>query len=314
MEWINYHHLLYFWLVAREGSLARAGAELRLAQSTISKQIHQLETMLGHALFAKNGRRLVLTESGRVVFRYADEIFGLGREMLDTLRDRPVGKPLRVTVGVADVVPKFVAEHVLAPALKLPGAIRLVCREDKPERLLADLALHELDIILTDAPVSPHLKIRAFNRLLGGSDIAFFARPDLASKYRRKFPASLDGCPMLVPIENTVMRRSLDQWFESQGIRPTIIGEFEDSALLNVFGFRGSGVFPAASVITKEIETHYQVSSIGRISGLRENLYAVTVERRIKHPAVALICEAAEQWFSASTQAKRRPVNRAILP
>jgi LysR family transcriptional regulator, transcriptional activator of nhaA len=297
MEWINYHHLLYFWLVAREGSLARASGELRLAQSTVSKQIHQLETTLGNALFAKSGRRLVLTESGRVVFRYAEEIFGLGREMVDTLKDRPVGKPLRVTVGVADIVPKLVAEHVLAPALKLSERVRLICREDKPDRLLADLALHELDVILTDAPPSPQVKVRAFSHLLGASEIAFFGRPELASKYRRDFPSSLNGAPVLLPTENTVMRRSLEQWFESRGIRPDIVGEFEDSALLNVFGLRGAGLFPAASVISRELETQYKVRPVGTVSGVQERLYAVTVERRIKHPAVAAICDAAERWF-----------------
>jgi LysR family transcriptional regulator, transcriptional activator of nhaA len=299
MEWINYHHLLYFWLVAREGSLARASSELRLAQSTVSKQVHQLENLLGHALFSKKGRRLVLTESGRVVFRYADEIFSLGREMLDTLRDRPVGKPKRITVGVADVVPKLVAEHVLAVVLNLEEPLRLTCREDKPERMLASLALHELDVILTDAPASPHVNVRAFNHLLGSSEIAFFGSQKLASKYRRNFPASLNGAPVLLPTENTVMRRSLEQWFESQDIRPVIVGEFEDSALLKVFGFRGVGLFPAASVISKEIELQYHVRSIGKISGVSECLYAVTVERRIKNPAVAAICRSAETWFES---------------
>lgn len=294
MEWINYHHLLYFWLVAREGSLAGASAELRLAQSTVSKQIHQFEQVLGHALFAKSGRRLVLTEIGRLVFRYADEIFGLGREMLDVLRDRPVGKPLRVNVGIADVVPKVVAERVLAPAMKLVGGVRLVCREDKPERLLADLALHELDVILTDAPASPNVRVRAFNHLLGESAIAFFGREDLARKYRRGFPASLNGAPVLLPTENTVLRRSLDQWLDAKGLRPDVVGEFEDSALLKVFGMRGTGVFPAAAVVAAEVETQYGVRLIGRVPDVRECLYAVTVERRIRHPAVAAICEAAK--------------------
>jgi LysR family transcriptional activator of nhaA len=293
MEWLNYHHLLYFWLVAREGSLARASAELHLAQSTISKQIHLCERVLGHALFTKSGRRLVLTESGRVVFRYADEIFGLGREMLDTLRDRPVGRPLRVTVGIAGVVPKLIAERVLAAALQLTEPVRLVCREDKPDRLLADLAFHELDVILTDAPASPNVKVRAFNHLLGESEIAFFGRSNLANKYRRNFPASLHGAPMLLPTEDTVLRRSLEQWFEAQGVRPNVVGEFEDSALLKVFGLRGAGLFPAASVIAKEVEAQYKVRSIGTVPDVRERLYAVTVERRIKHPAVVAICETA---------------------
>jgi LysR family transcriptional regulator, transcriptional activator of nhaA len=306
MEWINYHHLLYFWLVAREGSLARASSELRLAQSTVSKQIHQLEALLGHTLFSKKGRRLALTESGGVVFRYADEIFGLGREMLDTLRDRPVGKPIRITVGVADVVPKLVAEHVLAAVLKLEDPVRLTCKEDKPDRLLADLAMHDLDAILTDAPANPHAKIRAFNHLLGESEIAFFGRRELAVKYRRNFPASLNGAPMLLPTENTMMRRSLEQWFESHDIRPVVIGECEDSALLKAFAYRGIGIVPAASIITKEIEAQYRLQSIGMASGVTERLYVVTVERRIKHPAVAAICREAEKWFGSSMSGTKR--------
>jgi LysR family transcriptional activator of nhaA len=293
MEWVNYHHLLYFWLVAREGSLGRASAELRLAQSTVSKQIHLFEDAIGHALFAKSGRRLVLTESGRVVFRYAEEIFSLGREMLDTLADRPVGRPLRVTVGLADVVPKVLVERVLEPALHLGIPVRLVCREDKPERLLVDLASHELDVILTDAPSSAHVKVRTFNHLLGESDITFFGRAELAAKYRRGFPASLDGAPTLLPTENTVLRRSLEQWFEATGVRPNVVGEFEDSALLKTFGLQGAGVFAAPSILAQEVERQYQVRAIGRVAEIRERLYAVTVERRIKHPAVVAICDAA---------------------
>ena len=293
MEWVNYHHLLYFWRVAREGSLAQASSELRLAQSTVSKQIHQFEEVLGHKLFTKSGRRLVLTESGRVVFRYADEIFGLGREMLDNLRDRPVGKPLRVTVGIADVVPKLVAERVLAPALALAEPVRLVCREDSPDRLLAELALHELDVILTDAPANPNVKVRAFNHLLGESEIGLFGHPNMARKYRRGFPGSLAGAPMLLPTEDTMLRRSLDQWLDAAGVRPNVIGEFEDSALLKAFGSRGVGVFPASMAVATEVEEQYQVEAIGKASNVRERLYAVTVERRIKHPAVVAICETA---------------------
>jgi LysR family transcriptional activator of nhaA len=294
MEWVNYHHLLYFWLVAREGSLAAASAELRLAQSTISKQIHQFEDVLGHALFTKRGRQLVLTESGRIVFRYADEIFGLGREMLDTLRDRPVGRPLVVTVGIADVVPKLLAERVLATALALAEPVRLVCRENKPDRLLADLALHELDMILTDSPASPEVKVRAFNHLLGETEIGLFGGKDLIAKYRPGFPESLSGAPMLLPTENTVLRRLLDHWFDSSGIRPNVVGEFEDSALLKVFGLRGAGVFPAPMAVAKEVEQQYRVKFIGKVPNVRERLYAVTVERRIKHPAVIAICETAK--------------------
>lgn len=293
MDWMNYHHLLYFWLVAREGSLARASAELRLAQSTVSKQVHLFEGMLGHRLFAKDGRKLALTDSGRVVFRYAEEIFGLGREMMDTLRDRPVGRPMIVTVGVADVVPKLIAERVLAPALDPAGMVRLICREDKPDRLLAELALHELDVVLSDSPASPSVRVRAFSHQLGESEVGFFGRSDLARKYCRGFPASLDGAPLLLPTENTVLRKSLDQWFESEGLRPRIVGEFEDSALLKVFGLRGAGIFPASLVISDDVQAQYKARFIGAAPGIKERLYAVTVDRRIKHPAVVAICEAA---------------------
>lgn len=293
MEWVNYHHLLYFWLVAREGSLSGASVELRLAQSTISKQIHQLEDALGHPLFTKSGRHLVLTESGRIVFRFADEIFSIGREMLDTLRDRPIGRPLRLTVGIADVVPKLITERVLSSILNLPEPVRLVCKEGKSDRLLADLALHELDLILTDAPASPSVKVRAFNHLLGESEIAFFGRGDLAKKYRRGFPSSLQGAPVLLPTENTVFRLSLEQWFNAEGIHPIIVGEFEDSALLKVFGLHGAGLFPAPLVIAKEIEIQYKARLVGKVPNVRERLYAVTVDRRIKHPAVLAICETA---------------------
>jgi LysR family transcriptional activator of nhaA len=293
MEWVNYHHLLYFWLVAREGGLAQASAELRLAQSTVSKQIHQFEDVLGHKLFAKSGRQLVLTESGRVVFRYADEIFALGREMIDTLKGRPVGKPLRVAVGIADVVPKLLAERVLASALALPEPVRLVCREDASDRLLAELALHELDVILTDAPANPSVKVRAFSHLLGESEIGFFGRMDLASKYRKRFPTSLNGAPLLLPTEDTMLRRAIEQWFDSNGVRPNVVGEFEDSALLKVFGLRGVGVFPSPMAVAREVEEQYKVKLIGKASTILERLYAVTVERRIKHPAVVAICDAA---------------------
>lgn len=294
MEWLNYHHLQYFWAVAREGSLARASVELRLAPSTLSKQIHQLEGAFGHPLFTKRGRKLVLTDSGRVVYQYAEAIFGLGRELLDTMSGRPVGKPLRVTVGVADVVPKLVAERVLAPALQLAGPVRLVCREGKPERLLASLALHELDVILTDAPANPSSTVRAYSHLLGATRLAFFGNRELAAKYRAGFPRSLHQAPLLLPTENTVMRRTLDQWFEAQEIQPTIVGEFEDSALLSVFGQRGLGLFPAASIIAKEVKSDYHVRLVGEVPDVREQLYAVTVERRIKHPVVAVICDAAK--------------------
>jgi LysR family transcriptional regulator, transcriptional activator of nhaA len=298
MDWLNYHHLLYFWTVAHEGGLARASEELSLAPSTVSGQIHLFEKRLGHKLFTKSGRRLVLTESGRIVYRYAEEIFGLGREMQDTLHDRPVGRPLCVTIGVADVMPKLVAQRLLEPALQPLGQVRLICKEGKPDRLLADLAVYDLDMVLTDSPGGPGGRIRAFNHLLGGSGISFFGRKDLATRAKRKFPLSLHGAPILLPTENTMLRRSLEQWFEATGIRPLVVGEFEDSALLSVFGQRGVGLFPAPTVIAQAIEDQYRVLRLGEVPDVRENFYAVTVERRIEHPAIATICREAKGTLS----------------
>ena len=301
MEWVNYHHLLYFWLVAREGGLARACAELRLAQSTVSKQIHQFEDALGHALFTKSGRRLELTESGRVVFRYADEIFGLGREMLDTLKDRPVGRPITVTIGIADVLPKSVSERLLAPAFQLPEGVRMVCREGEPRRLLADLALHDLDMVLADAPATPDVKVRGFNHLLGSSGVHFFATQELVRGSRAKFPAVLGELPLLLPTENSALRRRLDQWFDGIGLRPQVVAEFEDSALLEAFGARGVGAFPAATVVGGELRRHHGLRPIGEVPGVTDSYYAITVERRIRHPAVSAICERARGVLSGRT-------------
>lgn len=295
MEWLNYHHLLYFWLVASEGGLAPASTRLRLAQSTVSGQIRALEVSLGEKLFTKSGRRLVLTEIGRVVYRYAEEIFSVGRELQDALKGRPMGRPLRLVVGIADVVPKLVARRLLAPALKLSETVRMTCREDKPDRLLADLAVHDLDVVIADAPVPPSVRVRAFNHLLGECGVDFYATARLAAAHRRGFPKSLEGAPVLLPTENTTLRRSLEQWFASRGIRPNIVAEFEDSALLKVFGQTGTGIFPAHSIIADEVQRQYQVRLIGRADKVRERFYAISVERRLNHPAVIAITEEARQ-------------------
>jgi LysR family transcriptional regulator, transcriptional activator of nhaA len=295
MEWLNYHHLLYFWLVAREGSLASASRELRLAQSTVSGQIRSLEQVLGEKLFARAGRRLVLTEIGRVAYRYADEIFTMGRELQDAIKGRPVGRPLRLVVGIADVVPKLVAQRLLEPALKLSEPVHLVCHEDKPDQLLAKLAVHSLDVVIADAPVGPSVRIRAFNHLLGECDVVFFATAKLAARYRPGFPESLDGAPVILPTENTTLRRSLDQWFATHGVRPRVMGEFEDNALLKVFGQSGMGLFPASSVIADEVRRQYRVRPIGKLDGVRERFYAISVDRKLKHAAVIAISQEARQ-------------------
>jgi LysR family transcriptional activator of nhaA len=295
MEWLNYHHLLYFYVVAREGTIAKACEVLRLTQPTISAQLKSLEDALGEKLFERSGRTLALTETGQVVFAYAQEIFGLGRELQDTLKGRPTGKPLKLRVGIADVVPKLIAYRLLEPALRVTGNVQLVCSEDHAERLVEQLAGHELDLVLTDSPVVVKGRSsKVFHHFLGTSSVSFFASKLVAGRLRGEFPRCLHGQPMLVPGENGVLRRQLDRWMDTHAITPRIVGEFADSALMKVFGERGEGVFPGPSLIEKEIRDHYDVVVLGRVDELRERYYALSAERRIKHPAVQAISEAAK--------------------
>jgi len=299
MEWLNYHHLLYFWTVVRAGSMTRAAAELHLGQPTISAQIHTLEEALGERLFTRAGRGLALTDIGRVVFRYADDSFSLGRELLDAVKDRPTGRPIRFQVGIADVIPKLIAYRLLRPALELSEPMRLVCHDDKPDRLLAALAMHDLDLVLTDAPLGSTHRVKAFNHLLGECGLTFFGTARLARAHRRGFPRSLDGGPVLLPTSNTTLRRTLDHWFDSEGIRPIVVGEWEDSALLNAFGAAGVGMFAAPDAVEKDIRREYGVEVIGRIGSVLERFYAISVERKLKHPAVVAVVDAGrERVFS----------------
>jgi LysR family transcriptional activator of nhaA len=293
MEWLNYHHLLYFWVVAREGSIAKACKKLHLSQPTISGQMRSLEKSLKGALFKRSGRNLILTEIGQTVYRYADEIFTLGRELQETLKNRPTGRPVRMLVGVTDAIAKLVVHRLLEPVFKLPDDIHVLCRDGEPDQLLAQLALHEIDIVLSDLPANPNLKIRAFNHLLGECGITFFGTPDLAKKYQPGFPESLNGAPFLAPTEDTSLRRTLDEWFDSTGIRPQIRCEFSDSALLKAFGHFGDGLFAAPSVIEDDICRMYRVQVIGREDTLRERFYAISVEKRLRHPAVIAVLESA---------------------
>jgi len=293
MDWLNYHHLLYFWTVAREGGVSKAAAKLRLSQPTISAQVRLLEDSLGEPLFQRQGRALVLTDVGRVVFRYADEIFGIGRELIETLRGRPAGRPLQLTVGVANAVPKLVAYRLLRPAMQSGDAVRVVCREDNAEQLVAHLATHTLDVVIADTPAPPHVRVKVFSHALGDSEIAFFAPPPLAATLRRRFPKSLDGAPVLLPTTNTALRRDLDAWFERQGIKPRVVAEFEDSALMKVFGQSGGFAFPAPAAIERDVRRFYEVGLVGRTAGVRERYYAISAERRLKHPAVLAITGAA---------------------
>jgi LysR family transcriptional regulator, transcriptional activator of nhaA len=293
LEWLNYHHLFYFWVVAREGSIAAATKTLNLTQPTISAQLKLLEESLGEKLFEKAGRGLELTEAGRITKRYADEIFALGRELRDTLRDRPTGRPLRVTVGIADVVPKLVAYRILRPAFEAGKDVTVVCREASSETLLTLLGQHEVDLVLTDAP-APGIS-RAFNHFLGESGTTFFAAPALANSAKEQFPRSLGDAPLLLPGAGTQLRRGLEQWFDANGIEPRRAGEFDDLALMIAFGRGGTGIFPASTSIEHEIESQYGVRIVGRLPEVKERFYAVSGERKVKNPIVAAITDAARR-------------------
>ncbi len=293
MEWLNYHHLLYFWVVAREGGLAPAGKILRLSHPTLSAQVKKLEESLGVALFEKRGRKLALTETGRVAYRYASEIFGLGGEMREALRGQRPGGPLRLVVGISDVVPKLLVRHLLAPALADPDAPTLVCREDRFDRLLADLAAHELDVVIADAPVPPGAAVRAFSHLLGESAVVALAPPALAKTLKRGFPRSLDHAPMLLPLEGAPLRRALNAWFARHQVTPRVIAEAEDSALLKVFAADGMGLVFVPSVIAPAVTARYGLVDIGDVGGVRDRYYAITVERKLAHPSVVAIRDAA---------------------
>ena len=293
MQRLNLKHLHYFWVVASHGSIVDASAVLHLTPQTISGQLRQLEESIGSKLFEKAGRNLVLSDTGRMVFNYADEMFRLAGDLQDALQGRTSEKDLVLKVGIAMVVPKLLAYRVLEPAMHMPREIRMVCHEAPLVDLLADLAVHKLDVVLADSPVSPALNIRAYNHVLGESPISFFATPRTAAGYRRDFPRSLDGAPMLMPTTNSSLRRALEQWLEHEDIRPRIVAEFEDRALMKAFGEAGTGVFTSPTAVEDDVVSKYGVEIIGRAESLRERFYAISAERRIKHPAVAAITAAA---------------------
>jgi LysR family transcriptional activator of nhaA len=286
MDWLNYHHLLYFWMVAREGTILRAAEKLHIGQPAISTQLKSLEESLGQKLFQKSGRRLELTDTGRMVFRYADEIFSLGRELVDTLKGHPVGRPVRFVVGVVNAMPKLMVRRLLEPALKLSDDLRLVCVENTLEHLLSELMLHNVDIVLSDAPVTAAIKVRAYNHVLGDSGVGLFGSKELAKRYRRNYPDSLNGAPLLLPGRSAALRRAIDSWLDRRDLHPAVRAEFDDTALLKAFGQTGEGMFPGALAIQEEICRQYEVELVGSLEGIREQFMAISAERRIKHPAV----------------------------
>lgn len=296
MEWLNYHHLLYFWCVAKHGTVAKACEELRLAQPTISGQIMLLEQALGEQLFVRAGRRLALTDVGQMVFKYAEDIFSTGQELMSAVKGRGTnGQPSRLVVGMVDVLSKPVATQFLKSALKVDPSTLLICREDKLPFLLADLVVHELDLVIADTPAPPNSNVRIYNHLLGESGVTLFATAKLAARYRRGFPQSLQGAPVLLPTADATLRKVLDPWLAQHELSPTIVGEFDDSMTLKAFGQDGYGIFPGATVIEKEICRQYRVQVVGRLDSPKQFFYAITVERRLKHPAVLAIVEAARR-------------------
>lgn len=290
---LNFKHLRYFWAVAKNGSIAQASSMLHLTPQTISGQLRELEEQMGVKLFEKSGRNLALTEAGRLVFSYADEMFRLGNELQDVLNGRIPGTTLTLNVGVAMVVPKLLAYRLLEPVLAMDDPVRLVCHEAPLSDLLADLSVHKLDLVIADCPISPTLNVRAYNHPLGESGISFFATRSEARKYLKNFPLSLDGAPMLMPTVSSTLRRMLEHWFETMDINPVIIAEFDDRALMKAFGEANAGIFTSPTAVEDDVIAKYGVRVIGRTSDINESYYAISAERRIKHPAVSLITEAA---------------------
>ncbi|MCA9539590.1 MAG: transcriptional activator NhaR [Myxococcales bacterium] len=298
MHHLNYQHLQYFWTVAREGSVAGAARTLGVTPSTISVQLRLLEAQFDQQLFERRKRGMQLTEVGRVAFRYAESIFSTGEELRDFLRGRRAGQPLRLQIGAPNVFPKHVTWRLIEPATRLDEPCHIVCREASQSELIEALILHQIDVVFSDTPLKTAAGTRLFHHLLGECDVAFFAAPSPTDRLRDGFPASLDGADLALPTVGTEMRRSLDAWFTSVGVRPRIAFEFDDLALLKVAGAHGAGAFPVPEIVADEVMRQYNVRRIGRADGVRERFYAVSAERQIAHPAVVAIASGARELLA----------------
>lgn len=302
MKAFNYRHLHLFWTVATRGSLSAACDALGVTPQTLSEQLRQFETAIGSVLFRREGRGLELTDTGRLVLGYADEMFAIGQQLQEVLAEDVPDAPLRFRAGVADAVPKTVACRLLTPAIGFDRPVRVICREDALDDLLGDLAAHRLDWVLADRPMPPTSAVQAYSHLLGECEIAFFAARSLRQRHGEPFPECLDGAPLLLPGESAVIRPRLMRWFEEQGLRPRLVGEFDDGALMKAFGQAGAGFFPAPSAIAADIERQYGVARVGSIPTLREQFYGISMQRRIEHPVVAAITRTARlEVFTADT-------------
>lgn len=302
MRHLNYNHLLYFWTVAREGSVAKAAESLNLTPQTISGQLKVLEDTIGEPLFQRVGRGLAITETGRVVEQYADEIFNLGSELTQRIKSKQPGAPTAFNVGIVNSIPKLIAYKILEPALKMDEPIKMVCIESDLDSLLGDLAVHKLDLVLSDRSIPTGLNVKAYSHELGSSGLSFFGSESLIEAHKGEFPQVLDDAPVLLPLNDHVIRRSLDDWFETVGVSPNVIAEFDDSALLKAFGEGGRGFFPAPTAMTRQVEAMYHVKAIGEIKDVSERFFVISPERKLKHPAVVAITEAARFSLSSITQ------------
>ena len=293
MDWLNYHHLHYFWHVVKAGTVSAAAEELHLARTTVTTQVREFEKAAGAKLFRKTGRYLELTEFGQQVFQYADEIFAIGRELKDFMRTGQTGLTKKFVVGMPDVVPKLIAFELLKPAIHHPDGFQIICHEGKLHELMADLALHKLDLIISDAVAPPAVDVKAYSHRLGECGLSFLATPELARKYRRKFPLSLNGAPVCLPTDHTAVRRTLNHWLDDNDIHPQVVAEFEDSALLKVFGQSGLGIVPIPTAIEKEVKKQYEMQLVGRLDEVVDRFFAISVEKRVHHPAVLAIVKQA---------------------
>jgi LysR family transcriptional activator of nhaA len=295
MHNLNYKHLRYFWMVASSGSITKASEQLHLTPQSISGQLRELEDSLGVKLFTRVGRGLEVSDSGRAILSYAEEIFALGDELFEAVKNQKTKKALPFKVGITDSVPKSIAYRLVEPAIHLPEEVKLICREGRLAPLLAELAVHNLDMVIADRPMPNNLNVRGFNHLLGESSLSVFGNPILVASAKGKFPQNLDNMPFLLPGEDVAIRVKLMRWLEENRIHARIVGEFDDGALLKAFGQAGAGFFVAPTAIKKDIEKQYQVKSLGEITSILEQIYAITTERRLTHPAIVAISEVARE-------------------
>lgn len=302
---INYKQLHHFWNVARAGGIVRASERSGLAPQTLSGQIAALEANMGVTLFRRQGRRLALTETGQMVLDYAEEIFRVGSELEEALASRAAGRAVPFRVGIADVVPKAIASLLLAPTMQQPDPMRLICREDKLERLLGELAIHRLDVVLADSPMPAHTDVRGFSHKLAASPVGLFATAALAARLAGEFPACLSHMPMLIPGPEAAVRRPLMHWFEQRRVTPRVVGEFDDSALMKAFGEAGVGFFPAPQLIAAQVCRQYGVRQIGEATGVTESYYAISVERRLTHPGIVALTRHPADAESPTAPARR---------